>query len=92
MAKYAAKVTVYLQIESDYPDGVGEAAHEVGSLMDLIKKGDTDATVYIAHATDIEILNGRLEERMTECDMGLWYYEKGIHDSELVTCLDDGMR
>jgi hypothetical protein len=33
MARYAAKVTVYIQLDSDYPDGVGEAQHEVEYLV-----------------------------------------------------------
>jgi hypothetical protein len=90
MAKYVAKATVWLQIESDYPDGVGEAQHEVEYLVERIKSTAGEGIgrwVSIARATDIEILGGELKEEPTECTDALYYCDDGV-----MQCLDDGMR
>lgn len=87
MAKYAAKATVYFQIESDYPDGIGEAQYEVEWFVDQLKnltaKGPDGAEVEIAHATDIEILEPKLREEPGLCDNKLFFGD---------VCLDDGVR
>jgi hypothetical protein len=86
--KYAAKATVWLQIDSDYPDGVGEAQREVEwfveQLKNLTAKGPDGAEVEIARTTDIQIF---LDSKLRE--------EPGLSTSKLFlgdVCLDDGMR
>lgn len=70
MARYAAKATLYIQLESDYADGVGEAQHEiewyVNQLKNLTAKGPDGAEVEIARAIDIEILEPKLREEPGE--------------------------
>ena len=65
MPKYAAKATVYIQLDSDYPDGIGEAQHEIEHLIGRIKIGAAEGVgrhIEVARATDIEILAPRLRE------------------------------
>jgi hypothetical protein len=90
---YCAKATVYLKIASDYADGIGEAQYEVrgivGYLVPSAFNANTDGfSVSIAHATDIEILDGDLKEFESESDMGLKFTPR---NGETVI-LDDGIR
>jgi hypothetical protein len=83
MAKYAVKCTVWLQIDSDYADGIGEAQHEVEYIIDRIKYGNDERHITIARATDIEIRPPGLYEKSGECTDQLYYDE---------ICLDNGIR
>jgi hypothetical protein len=91
MTKYVAKATVWLQIESDYADGVGEAQHEVEYLVERIKSTAGEGIgrwVSIARATDIDILGGELVEFKTECTDGLTWIDHNNVDH----LIDDGGR
>lgn len=86
MAKYAAKATVYIQLESDYPDGVGEAQREIEYLVQRIKIGAAEGigrNVEIARAIDIELLPPCLREEPGESTNKLYRDE---------ICLDNGIR
>jgi len=77
MAKYAVKATVYLQLDSDYPDGVGEAQHEVewfiSQLKNITARGPDGAEVEIARATDIKIMEPNLREEPGESTDKLFF-------------------
>jgi hypothetical protein len=84
--KYAAKATVWLQIDSDYPDGLGEAQWEVECLVKRIKLGAADGfgrEVSVARATDIEILAPKLREEPGESTDMLFFGD---------VILDNGLR
>jgi hypothetical protein len=88
MPKYSVKCTVYLEIESSYPDGIGEAQGEVSWLIKELRNqyalGPDGIAVNIARAIDIEILpDNKLQE------------EPGISTDRLLygeVVLDDGCR
>ena len=74
MAKYSAKCTVYLEIESDYPDGIGEAQREVGYLIDSLRFRNDERLITISRAVNVEILpDNKLRESPGECGDQLWY-------------------
>jgi hypothetical protein len=88
MPKYSIKCTVYLEIESDYPDGIGEAQREVEFLVNEIKGkyalGPDGCTVTIARAVGIEILpDNKLREEQGEGTDKLFYGD---------VVLDNGLR
>lgn len=87
MTRYAAKATVWLQIESDYPDGIGAAQHEVEWFINQMKehyaKGPDGACIDVARAIDIEILEPKLREEPGESVNKLFFGD---------VCLDDGVR
>jgi hypothetical protein len=87
---YCAKATVYLKIASDYADGIGEAQKEIRYIISNINMFPADMThlVKLAHATDIEILYGDLEEFESESDTGLKFFPR--NGSSVI--LDDGIR
>jgi hypothetical protein len=78
---YTAKCTVYIEVDSIYADGIGEAQREVDHLISSLRVRDD---VNIARAIDIEILqdNKLREEPGISIDQ-LWYGD---------VCLDDGVR
>jgi hypothetical protein len=92
MAKYVAKATVWLQIESTYPDGVGECQREVEQLIGHMKNhyamGPDGCEISAARATDIDILGGELVEFKTECTDGLTWIDHNNVDH----LIDDGGR
>lgn len=83
--KYIAKAEVWFEINTDYADGIGEAQREIGSIVEsLINRKEG---IRIAHATNIEILGGKLSRKMTECDYSLTYTEES--GNQII--LDDGI-
>lgn len=97
MARYAAKATVYIQLESDYANGVGEAQYEiewyVNQLKNLTAKGPDGAEVEIARAIDIKILAGELQESPGLSVDKLWHIEPYGPDGKVwKKLLDNGYR
>lgn len=65
---YIAKAVVYLHIDTDYADGVGEAQREVRWIIEQCIKVKG---VKLAHAARIRLPDGQLIRKMTECDWSL---------------------